>query len=207
MAFWTERILPRLVDRALQMPEINARRAEVCQGLHGRVLEIGFGSGLNLRYLPSELDRVLAVEPSELAWQLAQPRVAARSVPVERIGLDGEQVNLPEGSVDGVLSTFTLCTIPDVQSALAEVRRVLKPGGALHFLEHGRSPDPAVLRWQHRLHPVHSRLVGGCNLDRPIDELITSAGLEIVEIELGYGQGPRPFSFLYRGRARRAPAD
>jgi ubiquinone/menaquinone biosynthesis C-methylase UbiE len=204
MAFWTERVLPRLVDRALRTPEINARRAEVCQGLQGRVLEIGFGSGLNLRYLPTELDQVLAIEPSDLAWQLAQPRLADSSFAVERIGLDGQRIDLPDGSVERVLSTYTLCTIPDAQSALTEIRRVLKPDGVMHFLEHGRSPDLAVRRWQRRLHPVHSRLAGGCHLDRPIDTLIRSAGLEIVQIEVGYGQGPRPFSFQYRGRARRA---
>ena len=105
--------------------------------------------------------------------------------------------------MDCVLSTYTLCTIPSVDAALEEVHRVLKPDGALHFLEHGRAPTESVRRWQHRLHPVHSRIAGGCHLDRPIDNLITDAGLMIGELETGYGDGPRPFSYLYRGRARR----
>jgi ubiquinone/menaquinone biosynthesis C-methylase UbiE len=183
---------------------VNARRAKVCQGLHGRVLEIGFGTGLNLYHYPTDVTEILAVEPSESAMRLAQPREAAASAPVERIGRDGARLALPDGSVDCVLSTYTLCTIPAVDTALREIHRVLKPDGALHFLEHGRAPTESVCRWQHRLHPVHSRIAGGCHLDRPIDDLITHAGLSILELETGYGDGPRPFSYLYRGRALRA---
>jgi ubiquinone/menaquinone biosynthesis C-methylase UbiE len=191
------------MDRVLGTPEVNARRALVCHGLHGRVLEIGFGSGLNLRHYPAEVTEILVVEPSESALRLAEPRTAAISAALERVGSDGARLDLPDGSVDCVLSTYTLCTIPSVDAALEEVYRVLKPGGALHFLEHGRAPTESVRRWQHRLHPVHSRIAGGCHLDRAIDNLITDAGLIIGELETGYGDGPRPFSYLYRGRARR----
>jgi ubiquinone/menaquinone biosynthesis C-methylase UbiE len=191
------------MDRVLGTPEVNARRALVCHGLHGRVLEIGFGSGLNLRHYPAEVTEILVVEPSESALRLAEPRTAAISAALERVGSDGARLDLPDGSVDCVLSTYTLCTIPSVAAALEEVCRVLKPGGALHFLEHGRAPTESVRRWQHRLHPVHSRIAGGCHLDRAIDNLITDAGLMIGELETGYGDGPRPFSYLYRGRARR----
>ena len=191
------------MDRVLGTPEVNARRALVCHGLHGRVLEIGFGSGLNLRHYPAEVTEILVVEPSESALRLAEPRTAAISAALERVGSDGARLDLPDGSVDCVLSTYTLCTIPSVDAALEEVCRVLKPGGALHFLEHGRAPTESVRRWQHRLHPVHSRIAGGCHLDRAIDNLITDAGLMIGELETGYGDGPRPFSYLYRGRARR----
>ena len=191
------------MDRVLGTPEVNARRALVCHGLHGRVLEIGFGSGLNLRHYPAEVTEILVVEPSESALRLAEPRTAAISAALERVGSDGARLDLPDGSVDCVLSTYTLCTIPSVDAALEEVYRVLKPGGALHFLEHGRAPTESVRRWQHRLHPVHSRIAGGCHLDRAIDNLITDAGLMIGELETGYGDGPRPFSYLYRGRARR----
>jgi ubiquinone/menaquinone biosynthesis C-methylase UbiE len=180
---------------------VNVRRAKVCQGLHGRVLEIGFGTGLNLRHCPAEVTEILVVEPSKLAMRLAEPRKAAVSVRVEQVGIDGAQLDLPDGSVDCVLSTYTLCTIPDGNAALREIHRVLKPDGALHFLEHGRAPTESVRRWQHRLHPVHSRIAGGCHLDRPIDEMITHAGFLIRELETGYGDGPRPFSYLYRGRA------
>jgi ubiquinone/menaquinone biosynthesis C-methylase UbiE len=192
------------MDRVLDTPTVNARRAKVCQGLHGRVLEIGFGTGLNLHHYPAEVTEILVVEPSESAMRLAQPRDAAASAPVERIGRDGARLALPDGSVDCVLSTYTLCTIPAVDAALREVHRVLKPDGVLHFLEHGRAPTESVRRWQRRLHPVHSRIAGGCHLDRPIDNLITHAGLMISELETGYGDGPRPFSYLYRGLALRA---
>jgi ubiquinone/menaquinone biosynthesis C-methylase UbiE len=192
------------MDRVLRTPEVNVRRAKVCQGLHGRVLEIGFGTGLNLRHYPAEVTEIVVVEPSRLAMRLAAPRKAAVSVRVEQVGIDGAQLDLPDGSVDCVLSTYTLCTVPAVDAALSEIHRVLKPGGELHFLEHGRAPTESVRRWQRRLHPVHSRIAGGCHLDRPIDDLITRAGLMIRELETGYGDGPRPFSYLYRGRALRA---
>ena len=191
------------MDRVLRTPEVNARRAKVCGGLHGRVLEIGFGSGLNLRHYPAGVTEVLVVEPSASALRLAEPRKAAVSVPVDHVGLDGAGLDLPEGSVDCVLSTYTLCTIADVNAALVEIRRVLKPAGALHFLEHGRAPTESVRRWQRRLHPVHSRIAGGCHLDRPIDDLITRSGLIISDLETDYGDGPRPFSYLYLGRALR----
>jgi ubiquinone/menaquinone biosynthesis C-methylase UbiE len=192
------------MDRVLDTPTVNARRVKVCQGLHGRVLEVGFGTGLNLHHYPGEVTEILVVEPSESAMRLAQPRGVGAAAPVERIGRDGARLALPDASVDCVLSTYTLCTIPAVDAALREIHRVLKPEGALHFLEHGRAPTESVRRWQRRLHPIHSRIAGGCDLDRPIDDLITHAGLMIRELETGYGDGPRPFSYLYRGRALRA---
>jgi ubiquinone/menaquinone biosynthesis C-methylase UbiE len=201
VTFWDQRVLPRLVDRALRTPEVNARRARTLAGLDGRVLEIGFGSGLNLRHYPDGVERVLAVEPSDLAWRLAEPRMVTGTPPVERVGLDGARLPVPDASVDAVASTFTLCTVPDVMAALAEIRRVLRPGGRLHFLEHGRSPEESVRRWQTRLQPLQSRLIGGCRLDRRIDQLISNAGLELTELSTGYGDGPKPFSYLYGGRA------
>lgn len=192
------------MDRVLNTPTVNARRAKVCQRLQGRVLEIGFGTGLNLDHYPAEVTEILVVEPSESAMRLARPREVASGAQVERIGRDGAQLALPDGSVDCVLSTYTLCTISAVDVALQEIHRVLKPEGVLHFLEHGRAPTESVRRWQRRLHPVHSRIAGGCHLDRPIDDLISHAGLMISELETGYGDGPRPFSYLYRGRALRA---
>ena len=203
MGLWNDHALPHLMDRVLRTPEVNARRAKVCGGLHGRVLEIGFGSGLNLRHYPAAVTEILVVEPSASALRLAEPRKAAVSTPVDHVGLDGARLDLPDGSVDCVLSTYTLCTIPDVNAALLEIHRVLKPAGGLHFLEHGKAPTESVRRWQRRLHPVHSRIAGGCHLDRPIDHLITRSGLMISDLETGYGDGPRPFSYLYRGRALR----
>ena len=149
------------------------------------------------------MTEILIVEPSAVALRLAQPRLAAMDAPVAQVGVDGASLELPDESVDCVLSTYTLCTIPAATVALEEVRRVLKPNGVLHFLEHGRAPSESVRRWQHRLHPVHSRIAGGCNLERPIDNLISGSGLVIDELEMGYGDGPRPLSYLYRGRASR----
>ena len=203
MGLWGNHVLPRLVDRALRTPEVNARRALVCAGLRGRVLEIGFGSGLNVRYYPEAVTEVLAIEPSNLAWRLAQPRIARSAYAVQRAGLDGQRLELDDESVDAVLSTYTLCSIPDIDTALAEVRRVLKPDGALHFLEHGLAPQPSVQQWQRRMQPIQWRLAGGCHLNRPIDVLIKKSGLKIDNLDLRYGSGPRWFSYLYRGRAVR----
>lgn len=204
MGLWNDHVFVPVMDRVLRTPEVNARRAKLCQGLHGRVLEIGFGTGLNLRHYPADVTEILVVEPSASAMRLAEPRKSAVSATINHVGLDGAQLNLPDESVDCVLSSYTLCTIPDVDAALLEVHRVLKPGGALHFLEHGRAPTESVRAWQRRIHPIHSRIAAGCSLDRPIDDLISNAGLIIRELETGYGQGPRPFSYLYRGRALRA---
>ena len=201
MGLWGEAILPRVVDWALRTPEVDARRGRTLTGVRGQVLEIGFGSGLNLRHYPAEVERVLAVEPSDLAWRLARPRMGEGAPTVERVGLDGARLPVPDRSVDAVVSTFTLCTIPDVTTALTEIRRVLRPGGRLHFLEHGRAPEESVRRWQRRLQPLQSRVVGGCRLDRRIDELVVGAGLEVVELTTEYGDGPKPFSYLYRGQA------
>jgi len=191
------------MDRVLGTPEVSARRAMVCHGLYGRVLEIGFGTGLNLSHYPAEVTEIFVVEPSESAMRLAEPRAAAVSATLKHVGRDGARLDLADGSVDCALSTYTLCTIPAVDMALSEIHRVLKPDGELHFLEHGRAPTESVRRWQHRLHPVHSRIAGGCQLDRPIDDLIIRSGLIMHELETGYGDGPRPFSYLYRGRALR----
>jgi ubiquinone/menaquinone biosynthesis C-methylase UbiE len=204
VGLWNDHVFVPVMDRVLRTPEVNARRAKLCQGLHGRVLEIGFGTGLNLRHYPADVTEILVVEPSASAMRLAELRKSAVSATINHVGLDGAQLNLPDESVDCVLSSYTLCTIPDVDAALMEAHRVLKPGGALHFLEHGRAPTESVRAWQRRIHPIHSRIAAGCSLDRPIDDLISNAGLIIRELETGYGQGPRPFSYLYRGRALRA---
>jgi SAM-dependent methyltransferase len=203
MGFWDNHVLPRLVDRVLDTPEVNARRALVCAGLRGRVLEVGFGTGLNVAHYPEPVTEVLAVEPSDLAWRIAQPRIAVSGRTVERAGLTGEQLALADESVDAVLSTYTLCSIPDVATALGEIRRVLKSGGALHFLEHGLAPQPDVQKWQLRLQPLQSRLAGGCHPARPIDVLIKNSGLRIANLDLRFGTGPRWVSYLYRGRAVR----
>ena len=173
------------------------------RSLDGDVLEVGFGSGLNVPYYPATVSRVWAVDPATVGRELAAERVAASPVPVEDVGLDGEDLPLDDGAVDHVLTTWTLCTIPDVGRALAEVHRVLRPGGVLHFLEHGRSPDPKVARWQDRLTPVQRRVFGGCHLNRPIDDLVVGSGLEVTELATFYleGPGPKSFGYMFEGTA------
>jgi ubiquinone/menaquinone biosynthesis C-methylase UbiE len=176
-------------------------RARVVSDLTGEVLEIGFGSGLNVPFYPASLTRVWAVDPATVGRKLAAKRVAASPVPVEYIGLDAQRIPLPDGSVDGVLTTWTLCTIPDAAGALAEVRRVLRPGGSLHFAEHGRAPDARVARKQDRLEPLQKRVFGGCHLTRHIDQLIAASGLELAELKTYYRPGPPATSYTYEGRA------
>jgi ubiquinone/menaquinone biosynthesis C-methylase UbiE len=200
MAVWREHLFPRIVDKACARREFAEPRRRTLAGLAGDVVEIGFGSGHNLAHYPAAVDRILAVEPSAVARRLAEPRVADRGITVEFVGLDGEEVPLPDDCADAAVS-FTLCTIPDVTGALGELARVLRPGGRLHFLEHGLSPDPKVAAWQHRLTPLQRRVCGGCHFDRPIDELITQAGFRIVTLENYYLAGPKTPSYLYQGVA------
>lgn len=204
MGFWEQRVVPRLADRALRGEEIGELRAEACRGLTGRVLELGFGSGLNTRFYPSEVVSVGAVEPSDVGWRLSARRRGRSDVDIKRVGLDGQRLEAAAASYHCALSTFTLCTIPDVDKALREVRRVLLPGGSLHFLEHGLAPSPRVARWQRRLEPAQKRIAGGCHLTRDVAALVTGAGLEIVELRQEYLPGPaasRPWTYGYLGRA------
>jgi SAM-dependent methyltransferase len=189
MGLYGDHLLPRIANAACGMKAANPLRSRVCEGLHGRVVEIGFGSGLNVPFYPASVSGVAAIEPADLGWKLAQERLAATDVVVERSGLDGQSLPLPDDSCDCALSTWTLCTIPDVARALAEVRRVLKPGGTLHFVEHGLAPDENVQRWQHRLEPIQKRVFGGCHLTRPITDLLTAAGLTLTELDVFYEKG------------------
>ena len=168
--------MPRLVDAALRGPDIDRLREQVCVGLTGRVMELGFGSGLNTRFYPDEVDSVDAVEPSDLGWQRSLPGREGSAKPVHRVGLDGQSLDADDAAYDAVLCTFTLCTIPDVELALREVRRVLKPGGAFHFLEHGSGPTERVRTWQRRMEPIQKRVAGGCHLTRDVPGLVRSPG-------------------------------
>jgi ubiquinone/menaquinone biosynthesis C-methylase UbiE len=202
MGVYGEQVLPRCINVVCGMASMVPLRERVCAGLHGRVLEIGFGSGLNVPHYPAAVTAVAAVEPAETGWKLAQKRVQAASTLVERVGLDGQSLPLPDDSCDAALSTFTLCTIPDVARALQEVRRVLKPGGELHFVEHGLAPDEKVRRTQHRFEPIQKRLFGGCHLTRPIADLLRDAGFAITELDEFYEKGaPRFLAAEYLGIA------
>jgi ubiquinone/menaquinone biosynthesis C-methylase UbiE len=201
MGLYTDRVLPRLTDMALSSREFARIRARVASQLAGDVLEVGFGSGRNVPYYPREVARVLAVEPAAGGRRLATKRITASTTPVDFIGTDGQRLPVEDDSIDHVLTTWTLCTIPDVQRALAEIHRVLRPGGALHVGEHGRSPDAKVARWQDRFTPIQRRIAGGCHLNRPIDELIAGGGLELAQLDTYAMRGPKMFGFMFEGVA------
>ena len=189
MGLYNEQVLPRVINVGCGLKVTEPLRRRVCAGLAGYVLEIGFGSGHNVPFYPPAVMQVDAVEPSDVGWKLAGKRLEATRVPVRRSGLDGQSLPFADASHDTALSTWTLCTIPDVAAALREVRRVLKPGGTLHFVEHGLAPDESVRRWQRRLEPIQKRLLGGCHLTRQVVELLTDAGFTITELDVFYEDG------------------
>jgi ubiquinone/menaquinone biosynthesis C-methylase UbiE len=203
---WEREVVPRLTNLLMASGEINRHRIDAVRGLSGTVLEIGFGSGRNVPFYPSEVTEVLAVDPSGVGRKLGAKRVGASPVPVRYVGLDGQELPLEDGTADAALCTFTLCTIPDAAAALREVRRVLRPGGRFHFLEHGLAPDPAIAARQHRLNGIQKRVFGGCHLDRPIDVLVASADFEVAELDTGWMRAPafmKPWNYLYHGVAQR----
>ena len=195
--------MPRLTDRALRTPEVSAWRHEAVVGLRGTILEIGFGSGLNIPVYPPEVNRVLAVEPVAAEHSGGAERITTSSVPIEYIGSDAQDLSLESESVDGALSTFTLCTVPDPALALTEIYRVLRPGGQLSVVEHGHSPDARVARWQRRLEPVQKRLAGGCHLTRDTLALIRAAGFDVDYTRSAYASGPKPWTWFTVVRAHR----
>jgi ubiquinone/menaquinone biosynthesis C-methylase UbiE len=193
VGFYGDQVLPRCVNVLCASKLAREQRARVCEGLAGEVVEIGFGSGYNVPHYPSAVTGVAAVEPADVAWGLAEKRVRATATPVRRAGLDGQSLPFADDAFDAALSTWTMCTIPDLQAALRELRRVLKPGGELHFVEHGLAPDESVQRWQHRLNPLQGRIFGGCHLDRPIVDSIREAGFEVVAVDAYYEKGSPKF--------------
>jgi len=204
MGVYQEQLLPRFQDVVMNRKATRAVRARVCEGLRGEVVELGFGTGLNARYYPAEVTKILAVEPSKVCMQLAQPRITRTPATVELAGLDGEHLDLPSEHFDAVLSTWTLCTIPNLALALEEIRRVLRPDGSFHFVEHGHAPDANIARWQHRLEPLNRCLAGGCHLTRRIAESIEEAGFTLEHLDTYYFEGePKPFGYTFEGRAAR----
>ncbi len=203
MGVYREQVVPRLIDVACGRLTSPTLRARACAGLTGRVVEIGFGSGHNVPHYPPSVTAVDAVEPADLGWKLATRRLAGSPVPITRSGLDGQSLPFDDHTFDSALSTWSLCTIPDSQAALREVKRVLKPGGTLHFVEHGLAPDAGVQRWQHRFEPIQKRVAGGCHLTRPVAGLLTGAGYEVVELDEFYEKGaPKALGALSLGQAR-----
>jgi ubiquinone/menaquinone biosynthesis C-methylase UbiE len=203
MGWYEEQILPRFINIACGVKANRKLRQRLCAGLEGTVLEIGFGSGHNLPYYPTTVTKLYAIDPSHVGRRLAADRLASSPVSVEFVGLDGEKIPLEDESVDHVVSTWTLCTIPDAGQAMEEVRRVLRASGVFHFLEHGLAPDPRVVRWQSRLNPLQQKVAGGCNLNRPIADLVGGSGLEVDGIDNFYMPGPKPLVYQYEGTARK----
>ena len=204
MSFYRRYIIPRLTHLAMRQKQLLPFRQRVIGAAEGRVLEIGIGSGLNFPLYGAGVKSVIGLEPSSELLNMARPRAAAAAASITLLDASAETIPLDSGSVDTVVTTWTLCTIPNAAQALTEMRRVLRPGGALLFVEHGRAPEPGVARWQDRLDPLWSRLAGGCHLNRKMDDLISGNGFRIEALENARMPGPRTHSYLYQGRARPA---
>lgn len=202
MSFYSERVLPHVIDAACSVRPVCKQRQKIVPQASGEVLEIGFGSGLNLPYYRADaINKIWALEPSAGMRKKAAPAVAESPVDVEFIDLPGEEIPLPDDSMDTIVVTYSLCTIPDVMAALEGMRRVLKPGGRLLYCEHGMAPDVGVTRWQRRLDPAWTRIAGGCHMDRDIPTLLQAGGFDIKSDHRMYIPGARVLSYNYWGSA------
>lgn len=197
-------ILPHLIDVAMRAPMATREREELIPNAAGVVLEIGSGSGLNLPFYSAKVTKLYALEPHEKLRNKARVKADAAPFPVEFIGLGGEDIPLGDASVDQVVCTWVLCSIPDVKQALAQMHRVLKPGGTLLFVEHGRATSEGLAAWQDRLTPVWSCCAGGCHLNRQPDVLLQQAGFTLEKVDQGFLPGPKLLTYHYKGLARRA---
>ena len=202
MSFYEERVLPHLLHLAMRQKRLAEYRARLLAGAEGRVLEIGIGSGLNLPFYGPRVGEVIGLDPSARLIAMAAAAAPRSPAPVELIEGSAEAIPLDDHSVDTVVTTWTLCSIPDAHGALGEARRVLKRGGRLLFVEHGLAPEAAIRRWQDRITPAWKRIGGGCHLNRPIAGLIEVAGFRPDRMETGYMKGPKPMTFMYEGSAR-----
>jgi ubiquinone/menaquinone biosynthesis C-methylase UbiE len=202
MGFYQDQIVPLLINWSMRQKNLAAYRARIIPAAEGRVLEIGIGSGLNLPFYSRNVARVIGLEPSPRLLAMARQVKRTGNGSVEFIEGSAEAIPLQDASVDTVVTTWTLCSIPDAPRALRDMRRVLRPGGRLLFVEHGLAPDPNVIWWQDRLTPAWKRLGGGCHLNRAIGTLIEGAGFQFDRLETGYMRGPKPMTFMYEGSAR-----
>lgn len=203
MGLYRRRILPRLIDLAMRNEESARLRAAWIPRARGEVLEVGIGSGLNLPFYSPDVQRLYGVDPSDELLRMARQRMAAGSIKVELLPQSVEEsLPLTSGGIDTVVTTWSLCSIPNARQALREIKRVLKVAGRLIFVEHGRAPDAEAAAWQDRLTPLWKRVGGGCHLNRKIDELIAGEGFEIIELGTCYLRGPRPMTYTYQGVAQ-----
>ena len=202
MGLYADTVLPRLIHAVMKNKDAARLRAKFVAQARGRVLEIGIGSGLNLPFYGPAVDAVHGIDPSEKLLAMARAAAADGAIPLELVNRSAETLPFEDGAFDTVVSTWTLCSIPDVLAALGEARRVLGPGGRLNFIEHGLAPEPATARWQNRITPVWRRCAGGCHLDRPIDRMIGGAGFRLDGLETGYLiKGPPVMTYTYAGQA------
>jgi ubiquinone/menaquinone biosynthesis C-methylase UbiE len=202
MNLYDRYMLPPILDFVMRQDQLQEYRQAVITAASGRVLEIGVGSGLNFSFYGKEADTVIGLDPSPRSLAMARRRAAAAGVRAIFVQASATAIPLADNAVDTIVMTWTLCSIPDPLTALREMRRVLKPGGMLLFVEHGLSPELGVERWQHWLTPIWRRIAGGCHLDRKMDNLVRDAGFELSEIRTKYARGPRAFTYMYEGRAR-----
>jgi len=202
MGFYQNQIVPLLINLAMRQRNLAAYRSRVIPAAEGHVLEIGVGSGLNLPFYTRNVTHVTGLDPSPKLISMARGNLRPGSSPVAFVEGSAEKIPLESASIDTVVTTWTLCSIPDAERALREARRVLKPGGRLLFVEHGRAPDQNVRWWQDHLTPAWKRLGGGCHLNRAIKTLIEDAGFQFERFETGYMRGPKPMTFMYEGSAR-----
>ena len=200
MGFYQERVLPHLIQMSMKQEHFEPYRRRVIGGARGRVLEIGVGSGLNLPFYEAGSE-VVGLDPSATLLSMAREATVDRTRCIELIEGFAESMPLPDHEFDTVVTTWTMCSIPDVARALSEIRRVLKANGRLLFAEHGLAPSPGVVRWQNALTPVWKRIGGGCHLNRAIDQLIVANGFGITTLKTGYMKGPKPMTFMYEGQA------
>lgn len=203
MSWYEDHILPHLINLAMRNRQLLPYRRRVLSSAQGRVLEIGIGSGLNLPLYSARTHEIVGLEPASRLIEIARRSGSRPAAPTTFIEGSAEAMPLDDASFDTVVTTWTLCSIPDAPAALRETRRVLKPDGQLLFVEHGQSPDERVRKWQDRLTPSWRCIGGGCHLNRPIQQLIESAGFSITQLDTGYAQGPKPMTFMYEGRALR----
>ena len=202
MGFYQDQIVPLLINLTMRRRDLVAYRSRVVPAADGRVLEIGIGSGLNLPFYSRNVERLIGLDPSPKLLSMVRRSLKRNSSSAELIEGSAEAIPLENSSVDTVVTTWTLCSIPDVGGALREMRRVLRPSGRLLFIEHGLAPEPNVRWWQDRLTPVWKRIGGGCHLNRAIQMLIEDAGFQFERLQTGYMRGPKPLTFMYEGSAR-----
>jgi len=201
MGFYRKLVLPALLDLAMRNTRLWDYRLATISAAQGRVLEIGVGSGLNLPLYGQAVDQVCGIDPSPELLDRAKERIADAHVPVSLVRTSAEQLPFADTGFDTLVMTWTLCSIPNPSAGLAEMLRVLKPGGRFLFVEHGLSPEPGITRWQRRLTPSWKRIGGGCHLDRKMDDLIRAAGFRVDALHTGYMKGPKPWTFMYQGVA------